>query len=34
MRVPAFVREIAVAIALAMLGVLAEILRPATRTRR
>lgn len=31
MRVPAFVREIAVAIALAVLGALVEILRPATR---
>lgn len=34
MRVPSIVREIAVAIALAVLGVLAEILRPAIKTRR
>ncbi len=34
MRIPAVVRDIAVAIALAVIGVIAEILRPATNTRR
>jgi hypothetical protein len=34
MRIPVIVREIALTIALAVLGVLAEFLRPATNTRR